>query len=71
VIPGVDLPASAADEVSSAADLCAAYIRNPIADWPMLTPLQALDAITQLSTVLKCDEIYRAQLEQRKVPDGD
>ncbi len=70
-MPGerVDLPASAADEVPVLIAPEKAYIRNPIADRPMITPAEAIDAISYLATALKVDEIYRAQLEARTVPD--
>lgn len=65
----IELPTSAADEDQAPAVPECAYIRNPIADRPMLTPAEAIDAIALLATTLKVDEIYRAQLEARAVPD--
>jgi|WetSurMetagenome_2_1015567.scaffolds.fasta_scaffold653073_1 hypothetical protein len=67
----VDLPASAADDEPALIIPEAAYLRNPIAGKDMLTPAEAVDAIALLATMLKCDDVYRAQLEARKVPDGD
>lgn len=67
----VDLPTSASDEDPVMIAPEQAYIRNPIADKAMLTPLEALDAAALLLANLKVDEVYRAQLEARKVPDGD
>jgi hypothetical protein len=65
----VELPGSASDDTPALASPEQAYIRNPIADRPMLTPAEAIDAIALLATTLKVDDIYRAQLEARTVPD--
>ena len=43
-----------------------AYIINPIKDRAMLTPGEALDAISKLSTMLLVDERYRSALEARR-----
>jgi hypothetical protein len=66
----VDLPGSAADLDASPAPDLGAYLRNPIADKPMLTPAEAVKAIAMLATMLEADDTYRAQIAAREVPDG-
>ena len=45
-----------------------AYFRNPIADRPLLTPYEAIDAISLLSATLVADERYRMALMGRQAP---
>jgi len=72
----MDLPKSACDderitEQAGVIDTGDAYIRNPITGREMLTPMEALNAISVLSATLISDERYRGILASREVPDGN
>lgn len=45
-----------------------AYIINPISGKERLTPAEAMDAISRLSSILVCDDKYRKELETREAP---
>jgi hypothetical protein len=71
---GAVLPGSASDlsgnGIGGTAEGQGAYIRNPVADRPMLTPFEALDAISRLSSVLVVDLKYRETVDNPRVFNG-
>lgn len=69
----VALPSSASDDddQESTVNLADAYLKNPIAEKSMLTPIEAIDAISLLSAMLLGDERYRLMLANRKAPCGN
>ena len=66
----IKLPRSASDFAPGARVTQAknAYIKNPIADRPMLTPYEVVDAISMLSSILVADDRYRNSIKSREVP---
>jgi hypothetical protein len=64
----IAFPPSASDEQPSSAGSADAYLRNPIAGCPLLTPYEAIDAISLLSAMLIADERYRIALRARTAP---
>jgi hypothetical protein len=69
----LNLPPSAADARPGKAqpETSGAYLRNPIAGLAMLTPYEAVDAISLLSSMLVADERYRTQLDARTAPSKE
>ena len=67
----MNLPPSAADARPGRliVDSGDAYLRNPIAGREMLTPYEAVDAISLLAATLVADERYRGVLYNRKAPE--
>jgi hypothetical protein len=64
------IPSSASDARPGhgPVDCLGAYIRNPIADKGLLTPYEAVDAISLLAAMLVADERYRKTLDVRRAP---
>jgi len=64
------VPSSAADaKPGDSKDGSGLQFVNPVHGKAMLTPSEALDAISRLSAMLLMDERYRSALEARKVPE--
>lgn len=70
----LQLPGSASDLSALPAGGTAlglgAYIRNPVADRPMLTPVEAMEAVSILSATLCADERFRTIQAGRRVFNG-
>ena len=67
----MSIPRSAADSVPGSlrqSSPCA-YIANPLKGKDLLTPEEAVDAISKLSAMLCADNRYRADLRGRGVPE--
>jgi hypothetical protein len=71
---GIVLPGSASDAspngIGGTAEGQGAYIRNPVADRAVLTPFEALDAISRLSAILVVDLKYRETVDNPRVFNG-